>query len=81
MDPRVRELAQTLWSYHKLGHELRESDAILVLCSYDKSVAARGAELWLEGWAPLLVYSGGLGVITRGLWSEPARSSGARPTR
>jgi uncharacterized SAM-binding protein YcdF (DUF218 family) len=71
MNPRARDLAQLLWSYHQLHHELSHSDAILVFCSHDKAVAERGAELFLDGWAPLLVFSGGLGVITRHLWSEP----------
>jgi len=27
--------------------------------------------LFLEGWAPLLIFAGGLGAITRHLWQEP----------
>jgi uncharacterized SAM-binding protein YcdF (DUF218 family) len=69
--PRARELAQKLWRYHQLGHELAPADVVLVLCSHDKGVAERGAQVFLEGWAPLLVFSGGLGAITRHLWSEP----------
>ena len=34
-------------------------------------MAECGARLWLEGWAPLLIFSGGLGSITSRLWSEP----------
>jgi uncharacterized SAM-binding protein YcdF (DUF218 family) len=71
MDEKVRALAETLWRYHQMNHQLAKADAILVLCSYDRSVAERGAQLLLEGWAPLLIYSGGLGSITRHLWSEP----------
>jgi len=71
MNQSVRSLAQQLWDYHRLGHELVKSDAIMVLCSHDERVAERGAELFLDNWAPLLIFSGGLGVITRGLWSEP----------
>jgi len=71
MNETVRSLAQQLWDYHRLGHELVKSDAIMVLCSHDERVAERGAELFLDNWAPLLIFSGGLGVITRGLWSEP----------
>ena len=71
MNESVRSLAQQLWDYHRLGHELVKSDAIMVLCSHDERVAERGAELFLDNWAPLLIFSGGLGVITRGLWSEP----------
>ena len=71
MTPRIRQLAEKVWAYHQLGHTLSKSDAILVLCSHDTGVAERGAELFLDGWAPLLIFSGGLGSITRHLWSEP----------
>ena len=54
-----------------MHHALRKSDAILVLCSHDRVVAKRGAQLWLDGWAPLLIFSGGLGSITRRFWEEP----------
>ncbi|HSE25967.1 MAG TPA: YdcF family protein [Pyrinomonadaceae bacterium] len=71
MNERVRSLAQQLWDYHRLGHELVKSDAIVVLCSHDERVAERGAELFLDKWAPLLIFSGGLGAIKKGLWTEP----------
>ena len=71
MDERVRRLARTIWDYHQLNHALAPADAILVLCSHDTAVAERGAQLLLEGWAPLLIFSGGLGSITKRLWSEP----------
>ena len=71
MDPRIRSLAEKLWNYHQLHHELAPADVLLVLCSHDTVVAERGAELFLEGYAPLLIFSGGLGVITRQLWREP----------
>jgi len=68
---RIDELAERIWRYHHMDHELAPSDAILVLCSHDTAVAERGAEVFLEGWAPLLIFSGGLGAITRQMWSEP----------
>jgi uncharacterized SAM-binding protein YcdF (DUF218 family) len=71
IDTRVRALAKVLWDYHRLQHELMPSDAVLVLCSHDLRVAERGAELFLEGWAPLLIFSGGLGSITRALMTTP----------
>ncbi len=71
MEASFRALAQQLWDYHRLGHELVKSDAIVVLCSHDERVAERGAELFLDKWAPLLIFSGGLGAITKGLWTEP----------
>ena len=78
MNDSTRALAEKLWHYHQMNHGLRKADAILVLCSYDKRVAERGAQLFLEGWAPLLIFSGGLGAITRGMWSEPEADQFAR---
>jgi uncharacterized SAM-binding protein YcdF (DUF218 family) len=78
MDDRIRTLAHTIWNYHQLNHPLSPADAILVLCSYDTAVAERGAELFLEGWAPLLIFSGGLGVVTRRFWQEPEADQFAR---
>lgn len=72
------DLAQTLWRYHRMNHALAKADAILVLCSHDLLVAERGAQLLLDGWAPLLIFSGGLGVITKHMWSEPEADQFAR---
>jgi len=71
MDDRLHTLVEKVWDYHQLNHQLSKADAILVLCSHDKAVAETGARLYLEGWAPLLIFSGGLGSITRHLWQEP----------
>jgi uncharacterized SAM-binding protein YcdF (DUF218 family) len=71
MTPRIRALVETVWNYHQLNHQISRADAILVLCSHDTIVAERGAGLFLDGWAPLLIFSGGLGAITSRFWSEP----------
>jgi hypothetical protein len=71
MDSEVRNLAEKIWTYHHLHHDLASADAILVLCSHDTAVADRGAQLFLDGYAPLLIFSGGLGGITKQLWTEP----------
>jgi uncharacterized SAM-binding protein YcdF (DUF218 family) len=78
IDPAVRPFVETLWNYHRMDQPLRRADAILVLCSHDTVVAERGAQLYLEGWAPLLIFAGGLGVITRHFWSEPEAELFAR---
>jgi uncharacterized SAM-binding protein YcdF (DUF218 family) len=54
-----------------MNHPLSAADAILVLCSHDLIVAERGAQLFLVGLAPWLIFSGGFGAITKQLWSEP----------
>ncbi len=63
-------LAKQLWDYHHVNHNLEKADCILVLGSHDTRVANRGAELYLQGFAPILIFSGGLGNFTEGLWDE-----------
>jgi uncharacterized SAM-binding protein YcdF (DUF218 family) len=77
-ESRVAALVETIWNYHQLNHQLEKSDAILVLCSYDLGVARRGAQLFLEGWAPLLIFSGGFGTITKRFWREAEADQFAR---
>ena len=71
MDNHIHALAEEIWQYHQMKHQLEKADVILVLCSHDKKVAERGAQLFLDGWAPLLIFAGGLGSVTREMWSEP----------
>lgn len=67
----LEEWARIVWDYHHVHHALRKADCIIVLGSHDTRVAERGAELFLEGWAPLVVFSGGLGSLTSGIWTRP----------
>jgi len=66
----VRSLAGVLWDYHRLSPALTSSDIILVLGSHDLLVADHAAEIWLDGRAPLIVFSGGRGRITES-WTQP----------
>ena len=68
--PEVLLLAQQLWNYHHMNHDLVKSDCILALGSHDLRVADRAAELYLQGWAPLVIMSGGLGNFTQDMWTE-----------
>ena len=71
-------LSKKLWNYHLMNHVLQKSDCILVLGSHDVRVAERAAELYLEEWAPILIFSGGLGRLTDGLWTETEADKFAR---
>ena len=70
--------AKKLWDYHHMHHEPAKSDCILALGSHDLRVADRAAELYLEGWAPILIFSGGLGNVTKGIWKDPEADRFAR---
>ena len=71
IDARLRPFVERIWDYHRLGHALVRSDAILVLCSHDTGVAEYASQLFLDKWAPLLMFSGGAGAITQRLFTEP----------
>jgi len=66
----IDELAQKIWDYHHLNHKLEKSDLILALGSNDLRVAEHAAELHLQGWAPLLMFSGNVGALTRGKFAK-----------
>jgi len=70
--------AKKLWDYHHMHHEPAKSDCILALGSHDLRVADRAAELYLEGWAPILIFSGGLGNVTKGIWKDAEADRFAR---
>ncbi len=67
--PEIFSLARVLWDYHHMNHQLAKSDCILVLGSHDLRVAERAAELYLEGWAPFIIMSGGFGNFTKEMWN------------
>lgn len=54
------EDAKIVWNYHHTGHELKKVDAMLVFGSIDPTVALRGAELYHEGFAPIVIFTGGV---------------------
>jgi len=61
----VDSLAKKIWDYMHMNHRIEKADCILVLGSHDIRVAERGAQLFLEGWAPLIVFSGKRGALTQ----------------
>jgi uncharacterized SAM-binding protein YcdF (DUF218 family) len=65
----VDEAAKMLWDYNHMNHKLEKADAILVLGSKDSRVARYGARLFLDGWAPVIIFSGGRGRLT-GDWDK-----------
>ena len=71
MENEIDKLAKIIWNYHHINHCLKKVDCILVLGSHDLRVAERGVDLFLEGYAPFIVFSGGFGTLTRHLFSKP----------
>jgi uncharacterized SAM-binding protein YcdF (DUF218 family) len=67
----IDRLARIIWNYHLMHHALEKADIMVVLGSNDVRVAKYAAHLFLDDWAPLLVASGGYGVLTKDLYNKP----------
>jgi len=70
-DRSTDELAKILWDFNVMHHEVEKADVIIVLGSHDTRVAERGAQLFLDGMAPKILFSGGLGRLTKDTWTDP----------
>ena len=81
MSKEVNELAKVIWDYHHMNHELAKADCIVVLGSHDIRVAERGTQLLLDGWAPLVLFSGGLGNLMKGVGNETEADKFAKVAR
>ncbi len=60
--------AKIIWDYHLLHQPVVKSDCLFVLCSNDIRVAEYAAQLFLQGYAPYIVFSGNVGEISEGLF-------------
>lgn len=67
----VDQLAKIIWDYHHLNHKLEKADCIFVLGSHDTRVAEYAADLFLKGYAPYIIFSGGLGNLTNDIFQKP----------
>jgi uncharacterized SAM-binding protein YcdF (DUF218 family) len=63
------QLAQILWNYHYLGNQPSKADCIVGLGSNDIRVAEYCAELYKEGFAPFIIFSGNVGNFTRNVFT------------
>lgn len=70
MENEIDKLAKIIWDYHHVNHQVKKVGCILVLGSHDLRVADRGTDLFLKGYAPFIVFSGGFGTLTRHLFSR-----------
>lgn len=59
-EAKVDDLAKIIWNYHLMHQKLEKADGIFVLGSHDPNVAEYAIELYFQGWAPYLIFSGGV---------------------
>jgi uncharacterized SAM-binding protein YcdF (DUF218 family) len=54
----IESAIKIIWDYMLMHHDLQKSDVIFVLGNRDTRVAERAAQVYLEGWAPILLCAG-----------------------
>lgn len=69
MNNTIREAARLLWQFHCVYDPLEPADLIVGLGSYDLRVADRCADLFHEGLADRIVFTGATGNWTKKLYS------------
>lgn len=62
---------QVLWDYLGMHQEPQRADCIVGFGNFNDNIARRAAELYFQGYAPKVLFTGGLGRNTQGLLSEP----------
>ena len=64
------ELAKILWDYNNIETPLKKADIILGLGNSDIRCAEHAAKLFLNGYAPLLIFSGKHGRLTKDVFKK-----------
>ena len=60
MDHDLATMVQVIWDYMLVGQRVRAADCIFMLGSYDIRVADYAIDLFHDGYAPFLLFSGGV---------------------
>ena len=69
---------QILWDYLGMHQEPRKADCIVGFGNFNTDIARRAAELYHQGYAPKIMFTGGLGRNTTNLFTEPEAVKFAR---
>ena len=62
---------QVIWDYLGMHQEPKKADCIVGFGNFNTNIARRAAELYHQGYAPKILFTGGLGRNTEGLLPEP----------
>ena len=62
---------QVIWDYLAMHEVPQKADCIVGFGNFNDNIARRAAELYHEGFAPKVLFTGGLGRNTDGLFREP----------
>jgi len=68
---KIDVLAQIVWDYHLLHQTPEKADCILALGSNDLRIVDRAVDLFREGLAPVMIFSGNVGPLTKNVFTKP----------
>lgn len=68
MDDLAFSSLKTIWDYMHMDMQPCSADCIIGFGNYNGDIARRAAELYQEGYAPKVLFTGGLGRNTNTLW-------------
>ena len=69
---------QVIWAYMGMHQEPQKADCIVGFGNFNDNIARRAAELYHQGYADRILFTGGLGRNTKGLLPEPEAARFAR---
>ena len=78
MESAIYEPLKVLWDYMRLDQTVECGDCIIGFGCINDHIALRCAQLYHQGIAPKLLFTGGLGRNTLGRWAEPEAERFAR---
>lgn len=62
--------AQVLWDYLCMNQPPKKADCIVGFGCYNEDIPRRAAQLYRDGFAPWVLFTGGLGRNTAQMWTE-----------
>lgn len=72
------EKIKKLWNYMKCNHKLQKVDCIIGLGCEDLNVAKVATDLFMKNYGDKIIFSGGMGKVTKNIWNEPEANKFAR---
>ena len=71
LEQNVYDNLKIVWDFMKLDIPLRKADCIVGFGNFNEEIAVRCADLYKQGFADKILFTGGLGRNTDGLWIRP----------
>lgn len=70
MEKAARDNLEVIWNWMRLGMPVERAECIVGFGCINDDIAIRCAQLYSDGYAPLILFSGGLGRNTKGRWEK-----------